>query len=167
MAGVARTKPKATTSPRQQLAQGNNSPKASKNPAPILEITPLSYSLIMRSKAMGLGAMFIFLVAAVMILPAFVRWVSAIEPHYVISGFQDLNAAAQVEETRNQVLSVPQMGQTSQLPVWRPDPNTDYVCRSPGGGDQPCPEGTFCDGSSQSCVSLYAGGDVPSDGYYA
>lgn len=116
---------------------------------------------------MGLGAMFILLVAVVMLLPAFIHWLSSMEPHYVISGFQDLNAAAQVEELRNQVLSAPQLGQTAQLPVWRPDPNTDYVCRSPNGGDQPCPAGTFCDGSSQSCVPLYTDGDVPSEGYYA
>jgi len=116
---------------------------------------------------MGLGAMFVLLVLSIMILPVFVRWLTAIEPHYVISGFQDLNSAAKVEETRNQVLSAPQLGSTAQLPVWRPDPNTDYLCRSPGGADQACPEGTFCDGSSQSCVSTYLGGEVPSEGYYA
>lgn len=116
---------------------------------------------------MGLGAMFVLLVVSVMILPALVRWLSTMEPHYVISGFQDLNAAARVEETRDQVLSPPQLGTTAQLPVWRPDPNTDYLCRSPGGGDQPCPEGTFCDGTSQSCIPTHVGGNVPSEGYYA
>lgn len=121
----------------------------------------------MRSKAMGLGAMFAALVVAVVVLPLVVRWLTSMEPHYVISGFQDLNAAASVEETRNQVLSAPQMGSTAQLPVWRPDPNTDYVCRSPGGGDQPCPEGTFCDGPSQSCIALSHSGEAPSEGYYA
>jgi heme exporter protein D len=121
----------------------------------------------MRSKAMGLGAMFVLLVVVILLLPLAIRWLTSMEPHYVISGFQDLNAAAAVEDTRNQVLSTPQMGATGQLPVWRPDPNTDYVCRSPGGGDQPCPEGTFCDGPSQSCVANYLGGATPSDGYYA
>lgn len=116
---------------------------------------------------MGLGSLVVLLVMVVAVLPLVIRWVTAVEPHYVISGFQDLNAAAAVEETRNQILSAPQMGSTGQLPVWRPDPNTDYVCRSPGGGDHPCPEGTFCDGPSQSCVSLSSGGDVPSEGYYA
>ena len=120
----------------------------------------------MRSKAMGLGAMFVLLVVAVILLPIVIRYISAVEPHYVISGFQDLKAAAQVEETRNQVVADKGMGRTAQLPVWRPDPNTDYLCRSPNGGDQPCPEGTFCDGASQSCVALYSGG-VPEEGYYA
>jgi heme exporter protein D len=121
----------------------------------------------MRSKAMGIGAMFVFLVIAVTLLPIVIRYLSAVEPHYVISGFQDLKAAAQVEETRNQVVADSGMGRTAQLPVWRPDPNTDYLCRSPNGGDQPCPEGTFCDGASQSCVAQYVGGAVPEEGYYA
>jgi hypothetical protein len=121
----------------------------------------------MRSKTMGLGAMVVLLILSVVLLPVIVRYVTAVEPHYVISGFQDLNAAAKAEETRNQVQSVPSMGLTAQLPVWRPDPNTDYLCRSPNGGDQPCPEGTFCDGATQSCVARYIGGAVPSDGYYA
>lgn len=113
---------------------------------------------------MGIGAMLTLLILSVAILPLVVRFVSALEPHYVISGFQDLNAA-RVEETRDQV-SVPSMGRTADLPVWRPDPNTDYVCRSPGGGS-PCPEGTFCDGATQSCVATYMGGEVPMEGYYA
>jgi hypothetical protein len=119
------------------------------------------------SKAMGLSAMFVLLVIAVVLLPMVVRYVVAVEPHYVISGFQDLNAAAKVEDIRDQVVSDGAMNRTAQLPVWRPDPNTDYICRSPNGGDQPCPEGTFCDGTSQSCVSQYMGGGVPTEGYYA
>lgn len=119
-----------------------------------------------QSKAMGIGAMLVLLLLSVALLPLIVRFVSALEPHYVISGFQDLNAAANVEETHDQVLSAPAMGRTADLPVWRPDPNTDYVCRSPGGGS-PCPEGTFCDGATQSCVANYVGGEVPVEGYYA
>lgn len=119
-----------------------------------------------QTKAMGLGAMLVLLVLSVALLPLVIRWLSALEPHFVISGFQDLNAAAQVGETRDQVMSTPSMGSTANLPVWRPDPNTDYVCRSPGGGS-PCPEGTFCDGATQSCVAQYVGGEVPVEGYYA
>ena len=127
-----------------------------------LEFTPMA-----RSKAMGIGAMFVLLVLSVIFLPLVIRYITSIEPHYVISGFQDLNAAAKVEETRDQVVSGPSMGTTATLPTWRPDPNTDYICRSPNGGDKPCPEGTFCDGASQSCVAQYVGGEVPTEGYYA
>lgn len=118
-------------------------------------------------KAMGIGAMFVLLVISIAILPVFIHYLTALEPHYVISGFQDLNTASKVEEIRDQVVSTSSMGSTAKLPVWRPDPNTDYICRSPNGSDQPCPEGTFCDGATQSCVAQYVGGDVPVEGYYA
>ena len=124
-------------------------------------------SIMRSSKAMGLGAMLLLLILAVAILPILIRYITAVEPHYVISGFQDLKAAANAEETRDQVVTGTSVGSTAQLPVWRPDPNTDYICRSPNGGDQPCPEGTFCDGATQSCVAQYVGGDVPTEGYYA
>ncbi len=114
---------------------------------------------------MGLGAMLVFLVVAVTLLPMIVRFVSGMEPHFVVSGFQDMKAyqaqqAPQVQDAQPRV-SVP------QLPSWRPDPATDYVCRSPHGSDQPCPEGTFCDGASQSCVPQFVGGEVPSVGYFS
>lgn len=95
------------------------------------------------SKAMGLGAMLLFLVAAVVLLPIVVRFIDKMEPHYV-SGFQDF-----------------------AVPTYRPDRNTDYLCSSPNGDGQSCPEGTFCDGSSQQCVSTYVGGEVPDTGYFA
>lgn len=113
-----------------------------------------------RSKAMGLGAMLVFLVAAVVILPMIVRFVGGMEPHFVVSGFQDMQAEQAPSAPRPQV-PVP------ALPSWRPDPATDYVCRSPNGSDQACPEGTFCDGASQSCVPNFVGGDVPSVGYFS
>jgi|LauGreDrversion4_2_1035121.scaffolds.fasta_scaffold11116_6 hypothetical protein len=119
----------------------------------------------MKNKALSLGTMFILLVLAVAILPLFIRYLSAMEPHFVISGFQDLHGASVQQD--NRVLSVPSQGSTASLPVWRPDPNTDYICRSPNGSDQPCPEGTFCDGPTQSCVSKYVGGPVPTEGYFA
>lgn len=121
---------------------------------------------MVRSKAMTLGSMFVLLVLSVALLPIIIRYISFVEPHYVISGFQDLNAA-NVEDTRNEVTATPTLSETAKLPIWRPDPLTDYVCRSPNGGSEPCPEGTFCDGASQSCVPLYMGGSVPSEGYYS
>lgn len=109
--------------------------------------------------------MFVLLVISVAVLPWFVRLVASHEERFVISGFEDLKASAKAE-MRDQVPVASTMGRTADLPVWRPDPNTDYVCRSPNGGE-PCPEGTFCDGSSQSCVRQYVGGEVPTEGYYA
>jgi hypothetical protein len=111
--------------------------------------------------------MFALLVVSVLVLPALVRFVAGQEERFlnpIVSGFQDM-AHAQAKETRDQV-HAQASGRTAELPVWRPDPNTDYVCRSPNGGP-PCPEGTFCDGASQSCVPLAVGGDVPTEGYYA
>jgi len=121
---------------------------------------------MMRNKALSLGSMFILLVLIIAVLPLFIRFVTAIEPHFIISGFQDINAAS-ADSNEDRVQSAGSMGETAKLPVWRPDPNTDYLCRSPSGSDQPCPEGTFCDGPTQSCVSIYIGGSVPTEGYYA
>jgi hypothetical protein len=104
------------------------------------------------SKAMGLGAMLLFLVAAVVLLPIVVRFIDKMEPHYV-SGFQDFA-----------VPTIPKQGGDS---TYRPDRNTDYLCSSPNGSGQSCPEGTFCDGSSQQCVSTYVGGEVPDTGYFS
>ena len=113
------------------------------------------------TKAMGIGAMFVLLVVAVILLPIIVSYVDRMDVHYSISAFQDL-AAAHAEG----VTSVPSAaGSMSQHYV--KDSNTDYMCRSPNDGGQPCPEGTFCDGSTQSCVNTYVGGPVPDTGYFA
>ena len=104
------------------------------------------------SKAMGFGCMLLFLVLAVVLLPIVVRFIDQMEPHYA-SGFENMV----------QNVNVPQGGIQDS---YRPDANTDYVCRSPNGGE-PCPEGSFCDGASQSCIKSYVGGDVPDVGYYA
>lgn len=122
-----------------------------------------------RSKAMGLGAMLLFLIIAVVVLPIIVRYVDNMQPHFV-AGFQDLSqqAVPTVAEQMNEAVSaVPAAAASAQLPSWRPDQNTDYLCRSPNNGGQPCPEGTFCDGATQSCVSNYIGGAVPDTGYFA
>lgn len=122
-----------------------------------------------RSKSMGLGAMLVLLVLAVVLLPMVVRYVNRMENHYMISGFQNMN---QSNETRSNdddstVQDIPAIGSASKLPTWRPDPNTDYLCRSPNENGQPCPEGMFCDGTTQSCVPNYIGGAVPSLGYFS
>lgn len=119
---------------------------------------------------MGLGAMLVVLVIAIVILPIIVRYVDRMEPHFV-AGFKDMApsvASPTVQDQMNDAVSaIPSLGASAQLPSWRPDANTDYLCRSPNNGGQPCPEGTFCDGPSQTCVSSYLGGPVPDTGYFA
>jgi len=44
-----------------------------------------------RSKTMGIGAMFVLLVVVVIVLPMLVKYVSKMETHFAISGFQDLS----------------------------------------------------------------------------
>lgn len=105
---------------------------------------------------MGLGAMVLVLVLAVVFLPIVIRFIDKMEPHYV-SGFQNM-----VDSVQNvpSVPSAPEKG-------YRPDANTDYLCSSPNGSGESCPEGTFCDGPSQQCISNYVGGPVPDTGYFA
>lgn len=121
-----------------------------------------------RSKAMGIGAMFVLLVVAVVLLPIIVRYINRMEP-FIIAGFQNINENANVSNNQeNQgVENIPAIGSASKLPSWRPDSNTDYLCRSPNGNGQPCPEGTFCDGTTQACIPIYVGGEVPSVGYFS
>jgi len=119
-----------------------------------------------RSKSMGIGAMFVLLVVAVVVLPMIVRYIGGMEAHYAISGFQDI-ASQQGPSNDGSVAGVPAIGSASKLPTWRPDPNTDYLCRSPNEDGQPCPEGYFCDGTTQACIPTYVGGPVPTTGYYS
>jgi hypothetical protein len=120
-------------------------------------------------KAMGIGAMFVLLVVAVVVLPMIVHYVERMEPHFVVSGFQDLAAGGQRPATQSDdaVHVPPQASLNSMSKMYHPDPNTSYLCRAPNGSDRPCPEGTFCDGLTQSCVSNYPGGNVPDIGYYS
>jgi hypothetical protein len=125
---------------------------------------------MVRSKSMGIGSMFVLLVAAVVVLPMIVRYVNRMEAHYIISGFQNQNKNQSMDsesENDSSVTGVPAIGRASQLPTWRPDPNTDYLCRSPNENGQPCPEGTFCDGTTQACIPNFVGGPVPSTGYFS
>jgi hypothetical protein len=123
-----------------------------------------------RSKAMGLGAMFVLLVVAVVVLPMIVRYIGGMEAHYAISGFQDIasqGATSGPSSADGGVAGVPAIGSASKLPSWRPDANTNYLCRSPNEDGQPCPEGYFCDGTTQACIPTYVGGPVPATGYYS
>ena len=110
-------------------------------------------------KAMGIGAMLVLLVVAVVVLPMIVRYIGRMEPHFVISGFQDLAQA------HNESIRVPPQASQSMVSMTHPELTT--MCGSPNGNGQSCPEGTFCDGASQSCIPIFVGGDVPDTGYYS
>ncbi len=116
-----------------------------------------------KSKSMGIGAMFVLLVVAVVLLPMVVRYISDIEVHYAISGFENMGPSS----ADGGVAGIPAIGSASKLPTWRPDPNTDYLCRSPNEDGKPCPEGYFCDGTTQACIPVFVGGPVPTTGYYS
>ena len=123
-----------------------------------------------RTKSMGIGAMFVLLVVAVVLLPMIVRYIARLETHFSISGFQNMAAGEMTtgpSSADGGVAGIPAIGTTSKLPTWRPDPNTDYLCRSPNEDGEPCPEGQFCDGTTQSCIPNYVGGPVPTVGFYS
>ena len=124
-------------------------------------------SEMVRSKSMGIGAMFVLLVVAVVLLPMVVRYIGRMETHFMISGFQDMAVSSGPSSADGGVAGIPAIGSASKLPTWRPDPNTDYLCRSPNEDGNPCPEGFFCDGTTQACIPTFVGGPVPSTGYYS
>jgi hypothetical protein len=109
-----------------------------------------------RPKAMGIGAMLVLLIVAVVILPIIVRYVNRMEPHFVVSGFQDLAAAASAQNQGDSI-RVPE-------PVAS---HSNFVSETPNGSGHSCPEGSFYDKSSNSCVIIYPGGDVPETGYFS
>ena len=125
------------------------------------------------SKAMGIGAMLVLLVLVVAFLPALIRYIGEVEVHYIVSGFEDMveekaqqehQAQAQQEHQESAFvdhdqafIDVPSAARGQSLSTGQADP----FCR------KACPEGSFCDNHSKSCVSNYVGGNVPSDGYYA
>ena len=131
-------------------------------------IKPLLLSEMVHSKSMGIGAMFVLLVVAVVLLPMVVRYISKVETHFMISGFQNMGGMTTGPSSADGgVAGIPAIGSASKLPSWRPDPNTDYLCRSPNEDGNPCPEGYFCDGTTQACIPIFVGGPVPTTGYYS
>lgn len=118
----------------------------------ILTIKPLHLLEMAHTKAMGLGAMFVLLVIAVVFLPMFVRYIDRWDSYYSISGFQDGSG---------DVSNIPQVpgGMTSL--DYQHDPNTDYLRRTP------CPEGQFFDGPSKTCIDPYVKGKQDPSGYFS
>ena len=122
------------------------------------------------TKPMGIVAMIVLLALVVAFLPALIRYIGQVEVHYIVSGFEDMveeKAQAQHAQDQHQenasmdhdqaFIDVPAAARGSTLATGHADP----FCR------KACPEGTFCDGHSNSCIPRYVGGNVPSDGYYA
>jgi hypothetical protein len=85
------------------------------------------------------------LVVVVALVPMAIRFVLR-----TVSGFEDGAANAAVPSTAN----VPSAaGRKNYADVDEmPDPNTNYLCRSPNLSGEPCPEGTFCDGTTSPQV---------------
>ena len=108
------------------------------------------------SKAMGLGGMLLILVLAVVFLPIVVRMIDKMEPHYV-SGFQNMVDANHLG------IKAPNIPQSE---TFQPDANTDYLCSTDASG-QSCPEGTFCDGPTKSCIGKTVPGQGEPEGYYS
>ena len=120
---------------------------------------------------MGIIAMLVLLALVVAFLPALIRYIGKVEAYYIVSGFEDMvkeeekeKAHAQAQENASMepshdqaFIDVPAAARGSSLATGHADP----FCR------KACPEGSFCDGHSQSCVPNYVGGNVPSDGYFA
>jgi hypothetical protein len=127
------------------------------------------------TKPMGIVAMLVLLALVVAFLPALIRYIGQVEVHYIVSGFEDMVEEQKAQEQHMQAqeqeqaqdgafvdhnqafIDVPAAARGSSLDTGRAGP----FCR------KVCPEGSFCDGHSQSCVPNYVGGNVPSDGYYA
>jgi len=124
---------------------------------------------MVHTKSMGIGAMFVLLVVAVIILPMIVRYIDRMEPQY-IDGFSNCPPRQGGDVYSNEIVEdIPAIGKASKLPTWRPDRNTDYFCRSPNENGQPCDEGQFCDGSVQQCTPIFVGGSGLNglDGFYS
>ena len=109
---------------------------------------------------MGIGAMFVLLVLAVVLLPMIVRYIGKSDPYYAM-GFENMPASTVMYK-------VPAIAASSELPSWVPDPNTNYLCRSPNESGTPCEEGWFCDGTTQRCVKQFPDSDIDlSNGFYS
>lgn len=115
---------------------------------------------MVHAKAMGIGAMFVLLILAVVLLPMIVRYIGKNEPYFSISGFT--NQASSV------MYKVPAAAASAGLPSWVPDKNTNYLCRSPNESGTPCEEGWFCDGTTQRCVNVFPPSNIDiNKGFYS
>ena len=90
---------------------------------------------------MGLVSMLVLLVAIV----AFVPWVVRTFVRSV-AGFEDT-------PMDKPGITIPTPAMMGGGNYYVPDARTNYLCRSPNDDGVPCPEGQFCDGTTQQCVN--------------
>jgi hypothetical protein len=102
----------------------------------------------------------LMLLAAVWILPKIVEWINREEAHFIISGFQDLSQ----QEEKGESLSQESLSSSPPSP---PPVKTSPFFLSGVCNGIPCPEGTFCDDVSQTCISLSPPGTAPDTGYFS
>ena len=95
-----------------------------------------------KSQALGITAMIVVLVVVVALSATVMRYIFR-----NMSGFEDVTVAAPIQTLTGV--------RASDVQINYPDPNTGYYCRSPNGSGEPCPEGQFCDGPTQSCLPTY------------
>lgn len=109
-----------------------------------------------KTHPMGLLSMLVLLVAIIAIVPWILRTLIR-----TVSGFEDSPSSG---GPSMQVPSVSSMGSGMR---YVPDRNTDYLCRSPNDNGVPCPEGEFCDGTTQSCQKKTVPSTSMITGYFA
>lgn len=114
---------------------------------------------MVQAKAMGIGGMLLFLIVAVTLLPMVVRFIDTIEPHYIVSAFQDMEGFTGSINTP----SIPSMGPSMGSSMGSSATNSPFMPSTQHG--EQCPEGTFYNGTT--CVKTYVGGPVPDTGYFS
>jgi hypothetical protein len=102
----------------------------------------------------GLVTMLVLLVATIVLLPLAVRLLVR-----SVSGFENsMPAPPPPSAIRDE---------NGMNMEYVPDRNTNYICRSPNGSGTPCPEGEFCDGTTQSCQKLTVPSMEQISGYFS
>lgn len=91
-----------------------------------------------KSQHMGVLTLFIVLIVVIVLSTVGMRYIMR-----AISGFEDVTVPSTLPPSGSGLAS-------DQTPS--PDRNTAYLCRSPNGSGQPCPDNMFCDGTKQQCV---------------
>ena len=101
-----------------------------------------------KSHAMGIASMIAVLGVVVALSTIAMRYV-----YRNLSGFEDLISGEPIQVPGTVMAS-------DQTPT--PDRNTAFLCRSPNGSGNPCPEGQFCDGKTQNCLPVGVFGSMSS-----
>jgi hypothetical protein len=119
----------------------------------------------MRAKPFGFGSLLLLLVLVLVFVPMILRFVG----YGLIQPFQDV--AIDGVSTDTTVSTTPSLVQGMDVSRHNDTYGTEYdmalPCRADANGN-PCPEGTFCDGLTRSCVPISAPITISDPvGYYA